>query len=66
MNDSDGPQVTDSFYEELFKTCHTDAPLPQIPPDLTRAAYALHCAVLKLRADGVPVMRWVPFVHYGL
>ncbi|KAJ7619811.1 hypothetical protein DFH06DRAFT_1106253, partial [Mycena polygramma] len=39
---------------------------PPIYPDLNDSAEALHIAVKKLRTSGVPLLRWVPFVHYGL
>ncbi|KAJ7104687.1 CHAT domain-containing protein [Mycena epipterygia] len=63
MNDLDGPKVADAFYEHLFT--HTSP--GSVVPDLTKAAEALHVAVLKLRGkSGVGFLRWVPFVHYGL
>ncbi|KAJ7795262.1 hypothetical protein B0H14DRAFT_2621157 [Mycena olivaceomarginata] len=49
MNDLDGPKVADAFYEHLF----THASPGSVVPDLTKAAEALHVAVLKLRALGV-------------
>jgi hypothetical protein len=66
MNDLDGPRVADAFYEHLFE--HADATSqPQVLPDLTRAAEALHFAVTKLRTNpSIPFSRWVPFVHYGV
>ncbi|KAJ7914387.1 CHAT domain-containing protein [Mycena leptocephala] len=66
MNDVDGPKIADTFYEYLFKDCDPDRN-PQILPDLTKAAEALHFAVAKLRKEpGMTFERWVPFVHYGL
>ncbi|KAJ6605440.1 CHAT domain-containing protein [Mycena vulgaris] len=66
MGDPDGPKVADTFYHELFRTSDAESD-PPVPPDLTRAAHALHHSILKLREDpNVPFMRWVPFVHYGL
>ncbi|KAJ7456088.1 CHAT domain-containing protein [Mycena latifolia] len=66
MADLDGPKIADTFYEQLFKGCDATAD-PPIPPDLLKAAEALHIAVKKLRADpNVSFSRWVPFVHYGL
>ncbi|KAJ6599402.1 CHAT domain-containing protein [Mycena sp. CBHHK59/15] len=66
MDDRDGPTIADAFYEHLFKSCDTTSN-PPVFPNLTTAAEALHLAVIKLRkAPGIPFMRWVPFVHYGL
>lgn len=66
MNDEDGPQIADTFYEHLFRGCDLGANPPALP-DLTKAAEALHFAVKKLRKEsGMTFKRWVPFVHYGL
>ncbi|KAJ7617740.1 hypothetical protein FB45DRAFT_800536 [Roridomyces roridus] len=66
MADSDGPQITDKFYQHLFKNCDADAKSPTLP-DLSKAAETLHLAVAELRKDPqVTFMRWVPFVYYGL
>ncbi|KAJ7306714.1 CHAT domain-containing protein [Mycena albidolilacea] len=66
MDDRDGPYIADAFYEHLFKDCDATSNSP-VPPDLTRAAEALHFAVSKLRREpGITFKRWVPFVHYGL
>ncbi|KAJ7611908.1 tetratricopeptide repeat-containing protein [Mycena polygramma] len=66
MDDRDGPNIADMFYEHLFRDCDP-AVSPPIFPDLTQAAKALHLAVAKLRKDpNISFERWVPFVHYGL
>ncbi|KAJ7778945.1 CHAT domain-containing protein [Mycena metata] len=64
--DVDGPKIADAFYEHLFRG--TDATSnPPSPPDLTKAAEALHVAVAGLRKEpNIALGRWVPFVHYGL
>jgi hypothetical protein len=65
MDDRDGPYIADAFYEHLFKNCGAMSN-SSVPPDLTRAAEALHFAVSKLRKEpGITFQRWVPFVHYG-
>ncbi|KAJ7458199.1 CHAT domain-containing protein [Mycena latifolia] len=66
MNDDDGPKIADTFYEYLFQDCSPDSVSP-ILPDLSKAAKALHLAVIKLYRDpSMTFQRWVPFVHYGL
>ncbi|KAJ7642502.1 CHAT domain-containing protein [Mycena polygramma] len=66
MDDRDGPNIADMFYEQLFKHCDPAADPPMFP-DLTQTAKALHLAVAKLRKDpDISFKRWVPFVHYGL
>ncbi|KAJ7246075.1 tetratricopeptide repeat-containing protein [Mycena rebaudengoi] len=66
MNDEDGPKITDTFYENLFKDCDPNS-TPPVVPDLTKSAEALHLAVSQLRKQpGMTFNRWVPFVHYGL
>jgi len=56
MYDEDGPVVTDMVYSELLKDGKADH---------TRAAYALHKAVQKLRLSGRPFLAWMPFIHMG-
>jgi hypothetical protein len=66
MDDLDGPLIADTFYEFLFKDCNPNSD-PPVLPNLTKAAEALHFAVVKLRREpGMTFQRWVPFVHYGL
>jgi len=60
--DEDGPVVADAFYEALFRGADGK---PDVRPDITRSALALHIAVDKLRSSGVPFHRWVPFIHMG-
>ena len=57
IRDMDGPQVADDVYAELLKDGKADH---------TRAAYALHHAVQKLRLSGAPFMAWIPFIHMGI
>ena len=47
------------IYGELFKDGTSRA-------SASKAAHALHQAVLLLRAINVPLAHWVPFVHFGL
>jgi hypothetical protein len=63
MSDVDGPEIMDTFYENLFRANPT---LTDPPTNTMQAARALHLTVSKLRAKGVPFIRWVPFVHLGL
>ena len=56
--------VADAFYENLFKKTDFTA-VDTSGPDISQAARALHYAVAKLRAEGVPFTRWVPFIHLG-
>ena len=55
--DQDGPQVADDVYSELLRDGKADH---------TRAAYALHRAVQKLRLSGAPLLAWMPFIHMGV
>ena len=59
VGDKDALSVAMQIYEELYKdgTGQVSA---------SKAALALHQAVLFLRANDVPLARWVPFVHFGL
>ncbi|TFY76174.1 hypothetical protein EWM64_g7836 [Hericium alpestre] len=63
IGDEDGPLVADEVYAHLF--CDGQ-------PDSSRAANALHHAVLKLQDTTKPddrddswFLRWVPFIHIG-
>ena len=56
MYDEDGPVVADAVYAEMLKDGKADH---------TRAAYALHQAVQKLRVSGRPFLAWMPFIHMG-
>src|SRR4051812_29939231 len=56
IKDEDGPKVADEVYAELFKDGKAD---------YTRAPYALHYAIQKLRSDGAPFLSWMPFIHMG-
>jgi hypothetical protein len=58
--DNDAPQVAGDVYAHLLEAS---------PPDLTRAAEALHLAVKKLREQhgaNKSFLHWVPFVHFGV
>ncbi|KAJ6632323.1 CHAT domain-containing protein [Mycena sp. CBHHK59/15] len=66
MDDRDGPKITATFYEHLFRNCDATSD-PPVFPDFTDAAEALHLAVAELRKEpDISLMRWVPFVHHGL
>ena len=64
MADDDGPVIAEEFYGRLFERDEEVAEGRR--PDIDKSAWALHCAVKKLRDSGVSFVRWVPFVHYGL
>ncbi|KAJ7872248.1 CHAT domain-containing protein [Mycena leptocephala] len=58
--DNDAPQVAGDVYAHLLEAS---------PPDLTRAAEALHLAIRKLREQPggkKSFLHWVPFVHFGV
>ncbi|KAJ7460202.1 CHAT domain-containing protein [Mycena latifolia] len=57
MMDGDGPVVAEAVYARLFGNGRV--------PQVTDAAEALQAAVRKMREEGVPYERWVPFVHLG-
>jgi hypothetical protein len=60
MADKDGPTITYSFYDHLFRKSGGNV------PDIAQAAEALQLAVKQLRDDGCSFKRWVPFIHLGL
>ncbi|KAJ6626068.1 CHAT domain-containing protein [Mycena sp. CBHHK59/15] len=58
MLDRDGPVVAEAVYSYLFGNGRK--------PDATDAAKALQLAIRKMRNDGIPYERWVPFIHIGV
>lgn len=56
INDEDGPRIAQAVYTRLFQTEYLD--LDAIP-------FALDAAVSKLRQEGAPPSRWVPYIHMG-
>jgi len=59
VGDKDALSVAKEVYGELFKDGTDQA-------SASKAAHALQQAILSLRANNVPLARWVPFVHFGL
>ena len=60
MADVDGQDLAKSFYKSLFSSQETDVPYYE------RSAGALRYATQRLREKrGIPLERWVNFVHYG-
>ncbi|KAJ7636413.1 CHAT domain-containing protein [Roridomyces roridus] len=58
IRDEDGPRVAEIVYKHLFRAGRA--------PRVTDTAEALHLAVRKMREDGLPYERWVPFIHMGI
>jgi hypothetical protein len=63
MEDEDGPKIAEDFYTHLF---FSNSQSRNNIPDVMEAARALHLAVKQLREQGCPVVRWAPFIHFGL
>ncbi|KAF8642082.1 hypothetical protein AX16_009698 [Volvariella volvacea WC 439] len=63
IGDSDAPRVADDVYATLL-----DSTGGSRVPDAGEAAFALHCAVDRLRKGygNKSFMNWVPYVHIGL
>jgi CHAT domain-containing protein len=60
MADRDGQDLVEDFYDLLLLSEELGVPFYE------RSALALRDAVKKLRGKkGVPLERWVNFVHYG-
>jgi hypothetical protein len=56
MNDVDGPDLAEWFYEELMSSEIIDT---------NTVAYALDDAIQKLRAKTPSPKRWAQFIHMG-
>jgi CHAT domain len=59
MVDMDGQRLVEDFYMSTFSSEESRVQYYE------RTAMALRDAVKKLRKKGVPLGRWVSFVHYG-
>lgn len=58
MIDADGIPACQVFYETLLEGEGKEI-------DYSRAGFALHKAVCALRDDGVGLLRWATFAHFG-
>lgn len=59
MADIDGPTLAQQFYGYMFKEGVAMA-------DVKDSARALNATVLSMKQHGVPVHRWIKFVHIGV
>jgi CHAT domain-containing protein len=60
MDDRDGPIVSGEFYKYMFGNSGNE-----LRADFRDSAEALGVAVRALRKKGVPLERWILFVHIG-
>jgi CHAT domain-containing protein/tetratricopeptide (TPR) repeat protein len=58
MGDLDAPDLTHDFYKYMFRR-------PGSTVDFKDSAMALNRATRQMRSRGVPVERWINFVHIG-
>jgi hypothetical protein len=58
MADIDGPDVAEDFYRYMFRE-------PGGIGDFRDSAVALNHATREMRKRGVPMDRWINFVHIG-
>ncbi|KDR67646.1 hypothetical protein GALMADRAFT_130099 [Galerina marginata CBS 339.88] len=58
MNDEDGPNISKEFYKHMFRNTGRKA-------DFRDSAEALSLAIREMRKNGVPLHRWIMFVHIG-
>ena len=58
MGDQDGPIISREFYKYMFRK-------PGNQADFRDSAKALNVAIQALRKNGVPLNRWVLFIHIG-
>jgi hypothetical protein len=57
MDDIDGPFMAERIYKRIFREGRLD---------MSAVPYAVDDAVRKLRASGVPAIRWATYVHLGV
>ncbi|KDR67694.1 hypothetical protein GALMADRAFT_257969 [Galerina marginata CBS 339.88] len=58
MDDQDGPNISKEFYKHMFRNTGK-------PADFRDSAEALSLAIREMRRNGVPLYRWIMFVHIG-
>jgi CHAT domain-containing protein len=58
MHDEDGPMISKEFYKYMFRKSGNQA-------DFRDSAEALNVAIRAMRKNGVPLERWILFVHIG-
>jgi CHAT domain-containing protein len=58
MVDEDGPDVAEDFYRYMFRE-------PESAGDFRDSAFALNHATREMRKRGVPIDRWINFIHIG-
>ena len=58
MDDEDGPTISKEFYKHLFRKSGNKA-------NFRDSAEELNVAIRALRKNGVPLERWILFVHIG-
>jgi CHAT domain-containing protein len=58
MDDEDGPMISKEFYKHMFRD-------PGNKADFRDSAEALNLAIRAMRKNGVPLERWILFVHIG-
>jgi CHAT domain-containing protein len=58
MDDEDGPMISKEFYKHMFRN-------PGNKADFRDSAEALNVAIRAMRKNGVPMERWILFVHIG-
>jgi CHAT domain-containing protein len=58
MDDKDGPMISKEFYKHMFRN-------PGNKADFRDSAEALNVAIRAMRKNGVPLERWILFVHIG-
>ena len=75
IEDRHAIDIANDFYSYLFRHCVNTAEAEsgssaQTGVDGTNSAFALHDAILRLRArldnSSVSLLAWVPYVHFGL
>jgi len=58
MDDEDGPAISKEFYKHMFRKSGNKA-------NFRDSAEALNVAIRAMRKNGVPLERWILFVHIG-
>jgi len=58
MADEDGPIISKEFYKYMFRSLGNKV-------DFRDSAEALQRAICEMKKNGVPLKRWITFIHIG-
>ncbi|KAG8948705.1 hypothetical protein FRC03_000588 [Tulasnella sp. 419] len=65
MADIDGPALAEAVYKHMYRRQDEHDGISEVVVDFRETAKALNIATRALRDSGVPLERWINFIHIG-